>query len=241
MLWPTGPVTTELSHRAPDQFLNPDSGAKDANGGDFSPGGHRVARSYTRPQRPPASLVLSNDCDSRLPAAARCVGEPGRVLVLGGYCRGRCSSGRKQRPESCRRVRSHPLRDVAVKIEGGLNVIVAEALAQRHDVDARLDQERGMGRCGLSSCLSALSAGFGYRPRIWSRSAACSRTIPSLGLMWLDAHAVIANGVWDGCCDKLRATPQGIRREAAGYALRTFHRQPTPVVGSSLLQHRPLT
>ena len=169
MLWPTGPVTTELSHRAPDQFLNPDSGAKDANGGDFSPRGHRVARSYTRPQRPPASLVLSNDCDSRLPAAARCVGEPGRVLVLGGYCRGRCSSGRKQRPESCRRVRSHPLRDVAVKIEGGLNVIVAEALAQRHDVDAPLDQPPRGARGMTGRSWSTRSAGARTRAESMSR------------------------------------------------------------------------
>jgi hypothetical protein len=45
--------------RAPDQFLNSNFGAMDAKGGDFSPGGHRGARSYRKPQRPPASWVLS--------------------------------------------------------------------------------------------------------------------------------------------------------------------------------------
>ena len=53
----------------------------------------------------------------------------GPVLLLGGYCRCRCSSGNEQRSESCRRVRPHPRRYVAVKVECGLNVIVPQALA----------------------------------------------------------------------------------------------------------------
>jgi hypothetical protein len=47
-------------------------------------------------------------------------------------------------PESCRRVRPHPRRDVAVRIQCGLDVIVPQALAHGLDVDACLEQERGM-------------------------------------------------------------------------------------------------
>src|SRR4029077_4515064 len=79
------------------------------------PGGHRRTPEERKPREP-------TPC-------RRSAEWQGAGLGIGAYCRGRCSNGPKQRPESCRRVRPHPRRDVAVSIERGLDVIVAEALA----------------------------------------------------------------------------------------------------------------